>query len=71
MSCDRPRVPGYEPLCEVRITRINRRKRNSWRCETLVDDCAMSMSHHDTKAAAESAGERSLKAYAAAHYFQV
>ncbi len=70
-SCDRPRVAGYEPMCSVRITRINRNKRNAWRCEALVDDCAMTTSHHDTQAAAESFGAGMLKAYAAAHYFQV
>jgi len=36
-SYDRPRVEGYRPLISSRITRIARRRRNSWRSEVLVD----------------------------------
>jgi hypothetical protein len=70
-SSDRPRIEGFEPIITCKITRISRSSRNSWRAETLVDDCPMCMSHHDTKAAAESRCEDMIKAYAEAHYIQV
>lgn len=70
-SSDRPRVEGYEPIVRGKIERINRRKRNSWRAEVSVDDCAMTLSHHDTKVEAESFCERMIKTYAEIHYFQV
>jgi hypothetical protein len=70
-SCDRPRVEGYEPLIKSRITRIGRSRRNSWRSEILIDDCAMSMSHHNTKAEAETSAAEMLRAYAKVHYTQV
>lgn len=70
-SSDRPRVEGYEPLISGKVTRISRRRRNSWRAETLVDDRAMTMSHHDTKAEAETYLEGMIKAYAEVHYVQV
>lgn len=70
-SYDRPRVEGYTPLISGRVTRINRRRRNSWRAETLVDGCAMTLSHHDTKADAETAAAGMIKAYAEVHYVQV
>jgi hypothetical protein len=70
-SSDRPRVEGYQPLITAKITRISRARRNAWRSETLVDDCPMATSHHDTKGAAESHAEGMLKAYAEAHYIQV
>jgi len=71
-SSDRPRVEGYRPIISSQITRISRtRRRNSWRAETLVDDCAMTTSHHDTKAAAESSCAGMMKAYAEVHYIQV
>lgn len=70
-SSDRPRIEGYEPIISGRVTRINRRRRNSWRAETVVDGCAMTLSHHDTKAEAESHLEGMIKAYAEVHYIQV
>lgn len=70
-SSDRPRVKGYEPQIKSRITRVSRRRRNSWRSEILVNDCAMSMSHHDTKAEAEVSAAGMLRAYAEVHYVQV
>lgn len=70
-SYDRPRVEGYEPAISGRVTRISRSRRNAWCAETLVDSCPMSISHHDTKAAAESSLEGMIKAYAEVHYFQV
>lgn len=69
-SSDRPRVEGYEPLISHRITRIGRRRRNSWRAEILVDDAAMTLSHHDTKAEAETYCAGMIKAYAKVHYIQ-
>lgn len=69
-SYDEPRVKGFRPLIKGKVTRINRRKRNSWRAEALVNDCAMTTSHHDTKAEAEAFCERMIKAYAEAHYIQ-
>lgn len=70
-SYDRPRVEGYTPLISGRVTRVSRARRNAWRAEALVDDCAMTTSHHNTKAEAESHLERMIRAYAEAHYFQV
>lgn len=70
-STDRPRVAGYEPIITSRITHIRRSRRNSWRAETLVDGCAMTISHHDTRAGAESACAGTIKAYARVHYVQV
>jgi len=70
-SYDRPRVEGYRPLISGKITRISRSKRNAWRAEALVDDCAMTTSHHDTKALAETHLEGTIKTYAEVHYFQV
>lgn len=70
-SSDRPRVEGYEPLITGKVTRINRRRRNSWRAETFVDGCGMTLSHHDTKAEAESFLARMIKAYAEVRYIQV
>lgn len=70
-SSDRPRVEGYQPLISGKVTRIGRRRRNSWRAETLVDGCAMTLSHHDTKEEAESHLAGMIKAYAEVHYIQV
>lgn len=70
-STDRPRVEGYEPLISCRVARIGRRKRNSWRAETLVDNCPMAVSHHDTRTEAESHCAGMIKAYAEVHYIQV
>ena len=71
LSYDRPRIEGYRPIVSGRVTRVGRRRRNSWRSEALVDDCPMATSHHDTKAQAEGHLEGMIKAYAEAHYFQV
>lgn len=60
-----------KPTISGKVTRIGRSKRNSWRAETLVDSCPMSISHHDTKADAETAAARMIRAYAEAHYVQV
>ena len=70
-SSDRPRVEGYEPLISGKVTRVSRSRHNAWRAETLVDDCPMSTSHHDTKAAAEIHCAKTIKAYAEVHYVQV
>lgn len=70
-SSDRPRVEGYQPLISGRVTRVSRARRNAWRAEALVDGTAMTTSHHNTKAEAESHLEGMIKAYAEAHYFQV
>lgn len=69
-SSDRPRVEGYEPLISGRVARIGRSKRNSWRAETLVDGTAMTLSHHDTKAEAETHCTGMIQAYAEVHYIQ-
>lgn len=70
-SSDRPRVEGYSPLISGRVTRISRSRRNSWRAETLVDGSAMSSSHHDNKADAETECARMITAYAEVHYIQI
>lgn len=70
-SCDRPRIEGFEPLITAKIMRVNRRRRNAWRAETLVNDHPMSTSHHDTKADAETHCAGMIKAYAEVHYIQV
>jgi hypothetical protein len=70
-SSDRPRVAGHEPQINCKVTRISRSRRNAWRAEILVDGCAMSTSHHDTKAEAEASAEGMLDAYARVHYVQV
>lgn len=70
-SYDRPRVEGYEPIIKSKVTRISRSRRNSWRAETLVDNCSMATSHHDTKSEAETWCAGMIKAYAEAHYIQV
>jgi hypothetical protein len=70
-SSDRPKVEGFEPVISGKVTRIGRRRRNSWRAETTVDGCAMTLSHHDTKAEAETHLEGMIKAYAEVHYTQV
>lgn len=70
-SSDRPKVEGYSPLITAKITRINRRRHNSWRAEVLVNDCAMTLSHHDTRAEAETFNAGMVKAYAEVHYVQV
>ncbi len=70
-SYDRPRTAGYRPRISGKVSRISRSKRNAWRSETLVDNCTMCTSHHDTKAAAESFLERMIKVYAEVHYIQV
>lgn len=69
-SYDRPRVEGYEPIIRSRITRIGRGRRNTWCSEVLVDDCSMSISHHDLKSEAETHTAGMIKAYAEVHYFQ-
>lgn len=70
-SSDRPRVKGYAPTITGRVTRISRRRRNIWRAETLVDSTVMTLSHHDTKEAAESFLAGMIKMYAEVHYIQV
>lgn len=70
-SYDRPRVEGYRPLISNRITRISRSRRNAWRAEVLVGECAMATSHHDTKGDAETWSAGMIRAYAEAHYAQV
>ncbi len=70
-SYDRPRVEGYRPLISGKVMRISRSRRNCWRSVVRVDDCSMAMSHHDTKAEAETHLEGMIKAYAEAHYVQV
>ena len=70
-SSDRPRVEGYTPLIGGKVTRIGRRRRNSWRAETTVDGTAMTLAHFDTKAEAEMHLEGMIKAYAEVHYIQV
>lgn len=69
-SSDRPRVEGYEPIISGRVSRIGRRKRNSWRAEALVDGTAMTLSHHDTKEDAETHLAGMIKAFAQVHYIQ-
>ena len=70
-SYERPKVEGYEPLISGKVMRVSRSRRNAWRAEALVDDCAMCISHHDTKADAEAHLAEMIKAYAEAHYIQV
>lgn len=69
-SSDVAKVERFEPLISVKISRINRRRRNSWRVEVLVDSVAMFTGHRDTKALAESIGASMLKTYAEVHYHQ-
>lgn len=66
-SCHRPKVAGYEPSIRPRIHKIGRGK-HGWRCEILVDDCPMAISHHATKAKAEIWAEGMLEAYTQVHY---
>jgi hypothetical protein len=67
-SSDRPRVEGYTPLITGRITRLGRSRRNAWRAEVMVDGCAMTTSHHDTRSDAERWAEGMMNAYAKVHY---
>ena len=69
-SCDHPRVAGFEPLIRTKIERVSRTKRKSWRCQVMVNDCPMAISHHDTKTKAESHGAKMIEAYSAVHYWQ-
>lgn len=70
-SYDRPRVQGYKPLISGKVTRVGRRRHNSWRAEVFVGTCPMTTSHHDTKPEAESTCARMIKTYAEVHYIQV
>lgn len=67
-SCHEERVKGYSPLIHGKVERVSRSKRNGWRATVYVDDCPMSTSHSDTKAAAESKCEGMLAATTEAHY---
>lgn len=67
-SCHMPKVAGYEPLIKAEVVRVNRRRKNSWRCQVLVGDAAMCTSHHDTKYAAESNAAGMLETYTNIHY---
>lgn len=67
-SCHSPRVAGFEPLVSCEIVRVSRSARVGWRATISVNDCPMAMSHHGTRAAAESHAERMLKAYTDIHY---
>ena len=69
-SSDRPRVEGYRPLISGKVTRVSRSKRNAWRAEATVDGTAMTLSHHNTKAEAESHLAGMIKTYAEVHYIQ-
>lgn len=69
-SYDEPRVKDYRPLISGRITRVSRSKRNAWRAEATVDGTAMTLSHHNTKAEAESHLAGMIKAYAEVHHVQ-
>ena len=67
-SCHAPRVPGFEPMISHRITNLGKPWAFKWRCEVLVDDVSMFMSHHETKGAAESKAAAMMKAYTETHY---
>ena len=63
-----PKVEGYEPSISAKITRVSRRRKDSWQCKVLVAGAAMFTSHHDTKQAAESKAEHLLNVYTDVHY---
>jgi len=64
-----PKVLGVQPMITAKIERINRRRKNSWRCTIFVDSNPMSFSHHDTKSLAESKAAGMLDAYTEVHYY--
>jgi hypothetical protein len=67
-SSHEAKVAGYEPLIRGKVERVSRSRRNCWRSTVYVDDCPMTYSHHDTKAAAESGCARMLEVYTDIHY---
>ena len=67
-SCHKGRVDGYYPFINGKIERVSKSKRNGWKATVFVDDCPMAISHHDTKAKAESHCAAMLDAYTKVHY---
>jgi hypothetical protein len=67
-SCHVPKAKGYEPAISGKVERVSLSKKYGWRSEALVGGVPMAISHHGTKAQAESACERMMEAYTEVHY---
>lgn len=65
-----PKVSGFEPLIKAEIVRVNKRRKNSWRCQIIVGGSIMFISHHDLNQIAEEKAEKMLGTYTNMHYWE-
>lgn len=58
----------FQPVIAAEIKKVSSRRKTGWRCQILVDEIPVFMSHHPTKRLAESQAEKMMEAYTEVHY---